>query len=118
VSSVDEVRGALCEPEPCTDSRDDLDALRLHATTHMHTGMATRRMYDVCILGGGPAGWAGAVRAWDLGFKVCLIERREGLGGAAVWGGAMGKHVMQEVRTPGQIGCGVGGWRDGFERDD
>ena len=57
----------------------------------------TRRAYDVIILGGGPAGWAGAVRAWDLGRKVCLVERREGLGGAAVWGGAMGKHVMQEV---------------------
>lgn len=67
--------------------------------------MAARRVaYDVCIIGGGPAGWAGAVRAWDLGLKVCLVERREGLGGAAVWGGAMGKHVMQEVRTLGQIG--------------
>jgi dihydrolipoamide dehydrogenase len=54
-------------------------------------------VYDLCVLGGGPGGWAGAVRAWDLGRKVCLVERREGLGGAAVWGGAMGKHLMQEV---------------------
>ena len=59
--------------------------------------MSGKRVFDLCVLGGGPAGWAGAVRAWDLGKKVCLIERREGLGGAAVWGGAMGKHVMSEV---------------------
>ncbi len=61
--------------------------------------MAKRVAYDLCVLGGGPAGWAGAVRGWDFGRKVCLVERREGLGGAAVWGGAMGKHVMQEVGT-------------------
>ena len=59
--------------------------------------MSSKKVYDLCVLGGGPGGWAGAVRAWDLGRKVCLVERREGLGGAAVWGGAMGKHVMQEV---------------------
>jgi len=61
------------------------------------SAMSSKKVYDLCVLGGGPGGWAGAVRAWDLGRKVCLVERREGLGGAAVWGGAMGKHVMQEV---------------------
>ena len=61
--------------------------------------MTSKKVYDLCVIGGGPAGWAGAVRAWDLGKKVCLVERREGLGGAAVWGGAMGKHVMQVHHT-------------------
>ena len=61
--------------------------------------MTSKRVYDLCVIGGGPAGWAGAVRAWDLGRSVCLVERREGLGGAAVWGGAMGKHVMQVHHT-------------------
>ncbi len=31
--------------------------------------------YDIAILGGGPAGYAAAIRASQLGKKVCLIER-------------------------------------------
>ena len=107
---MDSVRGRFATPSDVKGGPESLGRKATPPTTPIV--MATRRMYDVCILGGGPAGWAGAVRAWDLGFKVCLIERREGLGGAAVWGGAMGKHVMQEVRTSGQIVCVVGGWRD------
>lgn len=50
--------------------------------------------YDFCVIGAGPGGWAGAVRGWDLGKKVCVIEERGGLGGTAVWGGALGGKVI------------------------
>eukprot|EP00960_Hanusia_phi_P065743 766201-Hanusia_phi.AAC.5 len=58
----------------------------------------TKRLrYDLCIIGSGPGGWAGAVRGWDLGKKTCVVESRGGLGGVAVWGGAIGGKVMLEV---------------------
>ncbi|EKX38985.1 hypothetical protein GUITHDRAFT_114865 [Guillardia theta CCMP2712] len=56
-----------------------------------------RLHYDLCVIGAGPGGWAGAVRGWDLGKKTCVIESRGGLGGVAVWGGAIGGKVMLEV---------------------
>ncbi len=31
--------------------------------------------YDIAVLGGGPAGYAAAIRASQLGKKVCLVER-------------------------------------------
>ena len=34
-------------------------------------------MYDLIVIGGGPAGYVGAVRASELGAKVALVERAE-----------------------------------------
>ena len=31
--------------------------------------------YDLCVLGGGPSGYAAAMRAVDFGKKVQLIEK-------------------------------------------
>lgn len=39
------------------------------------------RMYDVIVIGGGPAGLAAAAAAREEGAKVCLIERNTELGG-------------------------------------
>jgi dihydrolipoamide dehydrogenase len=39
--------------------------------------------YDVAILGGGPAGYVGAIRGGQLGASVCLIEEGE-LGGTCL----------------------------------
>ena len=39
--------------------------------------------YDLVVLGGGPAGYPGAVRAAQLGAKVCLVEE-ERLGGVCL----------------------------------
>ena len=38
-------------------------------------------MFDVLLIGGGPAGYHAAIRASQLGGKVCLVEQDERLGG-------------------------------------
>jgi|GEM_PF-6158876 len=45
--------------------------------------------FDWCVLGAGPAGYAAAVRAHDLGKKILLVER-ERIGGAGIpnWTGS------------------------------
>lgn len=39
--------------------------------------------YDVCVVGGGPAGYVAAIKAAQLGGKVCLVEKDE-LGGTCL----------------------------------
>jgi dihydrolipoamide dehydrogenase len=52
--------------------------------------------YDLAVIGAGPAGYAAAVRAWDLGKRVALIERGE-LGGAGVHDGALASKTLWEL---------------------
>ncbi|MBY6195773.1 dihydrolipoyl dehydrogenase [Vibrio hangzhouensis] len=39
---------------------------------------------DVAVLGGGPGGYTAAFRAADLGLSVCIVEKRDTLGGVCV----------------------------------
>lgn len=60
--------------------------------------------YDVIIIGGGPAGYAGAVSACERGMKVALIEK-EYLGGVCVnWGCIPTKALLKfaKLRHEGQ----------------
>jgi dihydrolipoamide dehydrogenase len=41
-------------------------------------------LYDVAIIGGGPAGYTAAIRSAQYGLKVALIEKRKQLGGACL----------------------------------
>ncbi|MCA9300580.1 MAG: FAD-dependent oxidoreductase, partial [Phycisphaerales bacterium] len=42
--------------------------------------------YDVVVIGGGPGGYVGAIRAAQLGFKTACVERAK-LGGVCLnWG--------------------------------
>jgi dihydrolipoamide dehydrogenase len=44
-------------------------------------------IYDIVIIGGGPGGYTGAIRAGQLGLKTALIEREKKLGGTCLhWG--------------------------------
>ncbi len=44
-------------------------------------------IYDVAIIGGGPAGYTAAIRAGQFGLKVALIEKTDKLGGTCLhWG--------------------------------
>jgi len=54
----------------------------------IRTGAAVAEIiYDVAIIGGGPAGYTAAIRGGQYGLKVALIERYDKLGGTCLhWG--------------------------------
>ncbi|MBL4594237.1 MAG: NAD(P)/FAD-dependent oxidoreductase [Flavobacteriales bacterium] len=54
--------------------------------------------YDLCVIGGGPAGYAAAMRAIDFEKKVILIEKSK-LGGAGIYNGALSSKTMWELST-------------------
>ena len=53
--------------------------------------------YDVIFIGGGPAGYIGAIRSAQLGMSVAVVER-EGLGGTCVlWGCIPAKALLESA---------------------
>jgi dihydrolipoamide dehydrogenase len=70
--------------------------------------------FDVIFVGGGPAGYVGAIRSAQLGLSVAIIER-EGLGGTCVlWGCIPAKALLEsaslanKVRHAADFGVTVG----------
>ena len=62
-------------------------------------------MYDVVIIGGGPGGYTCAIRAAQLGAKVCLIEKN-GLGGVCTQRGCIPTkylHSMGDIIRKGKL---------------
>ncbi len=58
--------------------------------------MATKN-YDVIVIGGGPAGYVGAIRAAQLGYKVACVERAK-LGGVCLnWGCIPSKALLSNA---------------------
>ncbi len=58
--------------------------------------IAEPEKFDLCILGAGPGGYAGAIRAVDAGRTVCLVEGDE-IGGTGVKWGALASKTMWEL---------------------
>lgn len=54
------------------------------------------KKYDLVVIGGGPAGYAAAMRGIDFGKSVCLIERKR-VGGAGTYNGALSSKTMWEA---------------------
>lgn len=52
--------------------------------------------FDLCVIGGGPAGYAAAMRAIDLGKRTLLIER-DRIGGTGIFNGALASKTLWEV---------------------
>src|ERR671938_1290347 len=53
--------------------------------------------FDVIMLGGGPAGYVGAIRAAQLGLATAVVER-EALGGTCVlWGCIPAKALLESA---------------------
>ena len=70
--------------------------------------------FDVIFIGGGPAGYVGAIRAAQLGMSVAVIEK-EGLGGTCVlWGCIPAKALLEsasiaeKVKKAADFGVNVG----------
>jgi dihydrolipoamide dehydrogenase len=56
----------------------------------------SQEKYDLVVIGGGPAGYAAAMRAIDFGQRVCLIEKSR-VGGAGVYHGALSSKTLWEL---------------------
>lgn len=52
--------------------------------------------YDLVVIGGGPAGYAGAMRAIDFKKKVLLVEKNR-IGGAGVYDGVLTSKTLWEL---------------------
>jgi len=70
--------------------------------------------FDVIFIGGGPAGYVGAIRCAQLGMSVAVVER-EGLGGTCVlWGCIPAKallesaYIAEKVRKGAEFGVTAG----------
>ena len=60
--------------------------------------------YDVIFLGGGPAGYVGAIRCAQLGMTVGVVER-EALGGTCVlWGCIPAKSLLESASLAVKVG--------------
>src|SRR5205807_10295086 len=67
------------------------------------TAPAAGGPYDLLIIGGGPAGYVGAIRAAQLGLKTALVER-EKLGGTCAHAGCIPtKVLLHTAELPGDI---------------
>lgn len=63
--------------------------------------------YDVIFIGGGPAGYVGAIRCAQLGMSVAVVER-EGLGGTCVlWGCIPAKALLESAYIAEKIKKGA-----------
>jgi dihydrolipoamide dehydrogenase len=55
--------------------------------------MSVTSAWDLCVLGAGPAGYAAAMRAHDLGKRVVIVEQGR-TGGAGIHSGALSSKTM------------------------
>lgn len=60
--------------------------------------------YDLCILGAGPAGFAAAMRAQDLGRRALIIER-DRVGGTGIHNGALSSKTLWEIAKDYATAC-------------
>ncbi|KPI83384.1 dihydrolipoamide dehydrogenase putative (GCVL-1) [Leptomonas seymouri] len=60
------------------------------------TPLSLLKKFDVCVIGGGPAGIAAAVRAYEVGKKACIIEEAR-IGGADFWNGSLQSKTLWEM---------------------
>ncbi|MGA1869716.1 MAG: dihydrolipoyl dehydrogenase [bacterium] len=81
----------------------------------------TKEIFDIVVIGAGPAGYAAAIRTAQLGFKVCLIEKdTSGLGGTCLNRGCIptkilagSAHLLEDIKKAQRFGIQTGGI--GFE---
>jgi NAD(P) transhydrogenase len=59
--------------------------------------MSPMRRFDLCVIGSGPAGQKAAIQAAKLGKSVCIIEKRQVVGGASVNTGTIPSKALREA---------------------
>lgn len=83
--------------------------------------MATEA-YDLVVIGGGPAGYAGAIRAGQLGKKVACVEVERAGGTCLNWGCIPSKALLKAAETveaivhAGELGIDVKAYNIDFQK--
>ncbi|MEY3196726.1 MAG: hypothetical protein RLZZ59_92 [Pseudomonadota bacterium] len=57
----------------------------------------SENIFDLVVIGGGPAGYTGAIRAAQLGMKVACVEKRSTLGGTCLNVGCIPSKAMLDM---------------------
>jgi len=77
-------------------------------------------VYDVAIVGGGPAGYTAAIRAAEYGLKVALIEKTDKLGGTCLHVGCIptkallfSAEIWEHFQHAAEYGISFGAGGDG-----
>ncbi len=71
--------------------------------------------YNLIVIGGGPSGYAGAMRALDFGKKVLLIEKTK-VGGAGIFNGVLtSKTMWDQALKAASIRELIPGYESSFE---
>jgi dihydrolipoamide dehydrogenase len=79
-------------------------------------------VYDLVVIGGGPAGYAAAIRAGQLGKKVACVEVERAGGTCLNWGCIPSKALLkaaetvESIRHAGDFGVEVGEVKVDFEK--
>ena len=72
--------------------------------------------FDLIVIGGGPAGYVGAIRAAQLGMKVACVER-DRLGGVCLnWGCIPTKALLKNAHLYTEISKHADEWGLQFDR--
>ena len=66
-------------PEPA-----HLIKAQVQCTIENYRDMKTKNIYDLIVIGSGPGGYTGAIRASQLGFKTAVVEKHKTLGGVCL----------------------------------
>ena len=61
--------------------------------------MTSDTLYDLIIIGGGPAGYAAAIRAGQLGKKTVCIEMERAGGTCLNWGCIPSKALLKSAES-------------------
>ena len=76
---------------------------------------AAETIYDVAIIGGGPAGYTAAIRGAEYGLKVALIEKTDKLGGTCLHVGCIptkallfNAEIWDHLQHAAEFGIGFG----------
>ena len=65
--------------------------------------MAISEKYDLVVIGGGPAGYAAAIRAGQLGKKVACVEQERPGGTCLNWGCIPSKALLKSAELYNKI---------------